>query len=103
MAFREPVRTLGDNPYLQKVALGQFVLVRVTSTNGVRHRRRATSLESEVESRARARVSRTNAMACDNLEAETAIGGDINPDLSQEHNIVFDYQWDASTRDVEVA
>ncbi|MGB7239949.1 MAG: DUF4352 domain-containing protein [Rhodococcus sp. (in: high G+C Gram-positive bacteria)] len=51
---------------------------------------------------AQGREFENDAMAAINLEAETAIGGDINPGLSQNVTIVFDVPLDAVPATLEV-
>jgi hypothetical protein len=95
------VATLGDNPYLQKDALGQFVLVSVTVTN-VSDRAQSYFGSNQKLIDAQGREFENDAMAAINLEAETAIGGDINPGLSQNVTIVFDVPLDAVPATLEV-
>lgn len=76
------VTTLGDNPYLQKDALGQFVLVSVTVTN-VSDKEQSYFGSNQKLIDAQGRELENDAMAAINLEAKTLIGGDINPVLSQ--------------------
>lgn len=95
------VTTLGDNPYLQKDALGQFVLVSVTVTN-VSDKAQSYFGSNQKLIDAQGREFENDAMAAINLEAETAIGGDINPGLSQDITIVFDIPLDAVPATLEV-
>ena len=95
------ITTLGDNPYLQKDALGQFVLVSVTVTN-VSDRAQSYFGSNQKLIDEQGREFENDAMAAINLEAETAIGGDINPGLSQNITIVFDIPVDAVPATLEV-
>lgn len=95
------VTTLGDNPYLQKDALGQFVLVSVTVTN-VSDKAQSYFGSNQKLIDVQGREFENDAMAAINLEAETAIGGDINPGLSQNITIVFDIPADAVPATLEV-
>lgn len=95
------VTTLGDNPYLQKDALGQFVLVNVTVTN-VSDRSQTYFGSNQKLIDTQGREFENDTMAAINLEAETAIGGDINPGLSRNITIVFDIPVDAVPATLEV-
>lgn len=95
------ITTLGDNPYLQKDALGQFVLVSVTVTN-VSDKAQSYFGSNQKLIDIQGREFENDAMAAINLEAETAIGGDINPGLSQNITIVFDIPADAVPATLEV-
>ncbi|OZC50745.1 hypothetical protein CH267_22050 [Rhodococcus sp. 06-621-2] len=95
------VTTLGDNPYLQKDALGQFVLVNVTVTN-VSDRSQTYFGSNQKLIDTQGREFENDTMAAINLEAETAIGGDINPGLSRDITIVFDIPVDAVPATLEV-
>lgn len=95
------VTTLGDNPYLQKDALGQFVLVSVTVTN-VSNKAQSYFGSNQKLIDAQGREFENDAMAAINLESDTAIGGDINPGLSKNITIVFDIPQDAVPATLEV-
>ncbi|NIL74919.1 DUF4352 domain-containing protein [Rhodococcus sp. B10] len=95
------IATVGDNPYLQKDAMGQFVLVHVTVTN-TSDKAQSYFGSNQKLFDAQGREFENDTMAAINFESETAIGGDINPGLSQDVTIVFDIPVDAVPTTLEV-
>ncbi|PTR24136.1 uncharacterized protein DUF4352 [Rhodococcus sp. OK519] len=95
------VATVGDNPYLQKEAQGQFVLVHLNVTN-IADKPQSYFASNQKLIDAKDREFSTDEMAAINLNAETAIGGQINPGITQSTTIVFDIPADATPKELEV-
>lgn len=95
------VATVGDNPYLQKQAQGQFILVHLDVTN-TSDKPQSYFASNQKLIDAKGREFAPDAMAAINFEADTAIGGEINPGLSKSMTIVFDIPADATPAELEV-
>lgn len=93
--------TIGDNPYLQKDAEGQFILVHVEITNtSDKPQTYFGSNQTLIDTKGR--EFKNDAMAAVNLNPESAIGGDINPGITRKTTIVFDIPADATPKEIEV-
>lgn len=93
--------TIGDNPYLQEQAEGQFVLVHVEITN-TSDKPQAYFGSNQTLIDTEGREFTNNTMAAINIDAETAIGGDINPGITRKTTIVFDIPTSATPKEIEV-
>ncbi len=96
--------TIGDNPYLQEQAEGQFVLVHVEITNTSDKPPQAYFGSNQTLIDTEGREFTNNTMAAINIDAETAIGGDINPPgITRKTTIVFDIPTSATPpKEIEV-
>ncbi|MFC4375073.1 DUF4352 domain-containing protein [Nocardia halotolerans] len=89
MAVDPPVKVVGDNPYLQKTAQGEYILVHLTVANiGDRPQSYFASNQKLFDDRGREFENDT--MAGINVNDGTAMMSDINPGNSVQVVVVFD-------------
>lgn len=88
-AVDAPVKVVGDNPYLQKTAQGEYILVHLTVTNiGNKPQSYFSSNQTMIDDRGREFENDT--MAGINVNDGTAMMSDINPGNSIQVVVVFD-------------
>jgi len=95
------VATVGDNPYLQKQAQGQFIVVHLDVTN-TSNKPQTYFASNQKLIDAQGREFTPDEMAAINLTDNAAIGGDINPGIKTSTTLVFDIPADASPRELKV-
>ncbi|MFC9519001.1 DUF4352 domain-containing protein [Nocardiaceae bacterium NPDC056970] len=95
------VATVGDNPYLQKQAQGQFVLVHLDVTN-TSDKPQSYFASNQKLIDAKGREFAPDTMAAINFEAGTAILGELNPGITISTTIAFDIPADAIPAELEV-
>jgi hypothetical protein len=93
--------SIGDNPYLKEDADGQFILVYVDITN-ISDKPQSYFGSNQTLIDTLGREFTNNAMAAINVDAENAIGGDVNPGITKSATIVFDIPVDATAKEIEV-
>ncbi|MFC9833391.1 DUF4352 domain-containing protein [Rhodococcus sp. NPDC127530] len=93
--------SIGDNPYLAEDADGQFILVHVNVTN-ISGKPQSYFGSNQTLVDVLGREFTNNTMAAINVDAENAIGGDINPGITKSVTIVFDIPVDATPKAIEV-
>lgn len=93
--------SIGDNPYLKEDADGQFILVHVDITN-ISDKPQSYFGSNQTLVDTLGREFTNNTMVAINVDAENAIGGDINPGITKSATIVFDIPVDATPKEIEV-
>ncbi|MBF6445728.1 DUF4352 domain-containing protein [Nocardia farcinica] len=88
-AVDAPVKTVGTNPYLQKTAQGEYILVHVNVTN-ISDRPQTYFADNQKLIDDQGRKFDNDAMAAINVSPESSIGSPINPGNTMSVTIAFD-------------
>lgn len=88
-AIDPPVKVVGDNPYLQKTAQGQYILVHLTVTN-IGNKAQSYWANNQKLIDDQGREFENDTMAGINVNEDTAMTSDINPGNSVQVVVVFD-------------
>lgn len=88
-AIDPPVKVVGDNPYLQKTAQGQYILVHLTVTN-IGNKAQSYWANNQKLIDDQGREFENDTMAGINVNEGTAMTSDINPGNSVQVVVVFD-------------
>ncbi|MFI5499303.1 DUF4352 domain-containing protein [Nocardia asteroides] len=84
-----PVKVIGDNPYLQKTAQGEYVQVHLTVTN-ISNKAQSYWSDNQKLIDDRGREFANDTMAGINVNDGTAMTSEINPGNSVQVVVVFD-------------
>lgn len=88
-AVDAPVKTVGDNPYLQKTAQGEYILVHINVTN-ISDQPQTYFADNQKLIDSQGRTFNNDSMAAINVNPETSIGSPINPGNTLPVTIAFD-------------
>ncbi|WP_280206344.1 DUF4352 domain-containing protein [Nocardia cyriacigeorgica] len=88
-AVDAPVKTVGDNPYLQKTAQGEYILVHINVTN-ISDQPQTYFADNQKLIDSQGRKFGNDTMAAINVNPETSIGSPINPGNTLPVTIAFD-------------
>ncbi|MGW6729048.1 DUF4352 domain-containing protein [Nocardia sp. NPDC055029] len=88
-AVDSPVKVIGDNPYLQKTAQGEYIQVHLTVTN-ISNKAQSYWSDNQKLIDDRGREFKNDTMAGINVNDGTAMASEINPGNSVDVVIVFD-------------